>query len=73
MKLYQIVVKDVTRRKKRVLYTSFGVVIGITTFVAVLTMFLAGVTNIYRQLDEYGANLMVMPVIRDFLCIIYSP
>jgi len=65
MKLHQIVVKDVTRRKKRVLYTSFGVVIGITTFVAVLTMFLAGVTNIYRQLDEYGANLMVMPVIRD--------
>ena len=47
MKLYQMVVKDVTRRKKRVLYTSFGVVIGITTFVAVLTMFLAGVTNIY--------------------------
>ena len=26
MKLYQIVLKDITRRKKRMLYTSLGVV-----------------------------------------------
>ena len=65
MKLYQLVVKDVTRRKKRVLYASLGVVIGITTIIAVLTIALAGQTNIYGQLEKYGANLMVMPAISD--------
>ena len=65
MKLYQLVVKDVTRRKRRVLYTSLGVVIGVTTIIAVLTIALAGETNIYGQLEKYGANLMVMPAISD--------
>jgi len=65
MRLYQVVVKDITRRKKRVLYASLGVVIGITTVIAVLTITLAGQTNIYGQLEKYGANLMVMPAISD--------
>ena len=65
MKLYQMVAKDVMRRKKRVLYTSLGVVIGVTTIVAVLTIALAGEAKIYSQLEEYGANLMVMPAISD--------
>jgi len=65
MKLYQIVARDVTRRKKRVLYTSLGVVIGVTTIVAVLTIALAGQTKIYSQLEKYGANLIVMPAIND--------
>jgi putative ABC transport system permease protein len=65
MKLYQLVVKDIMRRKKQVLYASLGVVIGITTIIAVLTIALAGQTNIYGQLEKYGANLMVMPAISD--------
>jgi len=65
MKLYQMVVKDIARRKKRVLYASLGVVIGVTTVIAVLTIALAGETNIYGQLEKYGANLMVMPAISD--------
>lgn len=65
MKLYQIVVKDVTRRKRRMLYASLGVVIGVATIVAVLTVALAGETNIYGQLEKYGANLVVMPAISD--------
>jgi len=65
MKLYQIVLKDITRRKKRMLYASLGVVIGVATVVAVLTIALAGETNIYGQLEKYGANLVVMPAISD--------
>jgi len=41
------------------------VVIGITTIIAVLTIALAGQTNIYGQLEKYGANLIVMPAIGD--------
>jgi putative ABC transport system permease protein len=65
MRLYQVVVKDITRRKKRVLYASLGVVIGITATIAVLTITLAGQTNINGQLEKYGANLIVMPAISD--------
>jgi putative ABC transport system permease protein len=65
VKLYQVVIKDVTRRKKRMLYASLGVVIGVATIVAVLTIALAGETNIYGQLEKYGANLVVMPAISD--------
>jgi putative ABC transport system permease protein len=65
MKLYQVVVKDIMRRKKRVLYASLGVVIGVTTIIAVLTVAMAGQTSIYGQLEKYGANLMVMPAISD--------
>ncbi|UCD22751.1 MAG: ABC transporter permease, partial [Chloroflexota bacterium] len=59
------VLKDITRRKKRMLYASLGVVIGVATIVAVLTIALAGETNIYGQLEKYGANLVVMPAISD--------
>jgi putative ABC transport system permease protein len=65
MKLYQLVMKDITRRKKRVLYASLCVVIGVATIIAVLTIALAGETNIYGQLEKYGANLVVMPAISD--------
>ena len=47
------------------LYTSIGVIIGITIIVAILTISLAGQAKIYGELDKYGANLMVMPAISD--------
>lgn len=65
MKLYQVVIKDIIRRKKRVLYASIGVIIGVTTIVAILTTALAGKAKIYNQLDKYGANLAIMPAISD--------
>ena len=54
MKLYQMVAKDVMRRKKRVLYAALGVVIGTMTVVGILTIALAGETRIYSQLEKYG-------------------
>jgi putative ABC transport system permease protein len=63
MKLYQVVVKDVLRRKKRMSYATLGVVIGTMTFVAVLTIALAAQDRINDQLEKYGANLTVLPAI----------
>ena len=61
MKLYQIVAKDVVRRKRRVLYAALGVVIGTMTVVGILTIALAGEARIYSQLEKYGPNLTVVP------------
>ncbi len=65
MKLYQIVLKDVIRRKKRVLYAALGVVIGTMTVVGILTVSLAGQERIYHQLEKYGPNLSVIPAISN--------
>jgi len=61
VKLYRIVVKDMARRRKRVLFAALGVAIGTMTVVGILTIALAGQTKIYNELEKYGPNLAVMP------------
>lgn len=65
MKLYKIVTKDMLHRKRRVLYAALGVVIGTMTVVGILTIAFAGQARIYRQLDQYGPNLTVIPAINN--------
>ena len=65
MKLYQVVLKDVFRRKRRVLYATLGVVIGTATVVGILTVANAGQARIYNQLEKYGPNLAVIPAINN--------
>lgn len=65
MKLYQMVVKDVIRRKRRVLYATLGVIIGTATVVGILTVARAGQERIYNQLEKYGPNLAVVPAINN--------
>ena len=64
MKLYQVVLKDILRRKRRVLYAILGVVIGTMTVTAILTVSAAGQARIISQLEKYGANLNVMPAVK---------
>ncbi len=65
MKLYQLVLKDVLRRKKRVMYATLGVVIAAMTVVGILTIASAGEERIYSQLEKYGANLSVVPATKN--------
>ncbi len=65
MKLYQFVLKDILRRKKRVLYAALGIVIAAMTVVGILTIATAGQAKIYAQLEKYGANLSVIPAISN--------
>lgn len=63
MKLHQLVLKDILRRKKRVLYAAMGIIIAAMTVVGILTIAAAGQEKIYAQLEKYGANLNVLPAI----------
>jgi putative ABC transport system permease protein len=65
LKLYQIVLKDTIRRKKRIFYAALGVVIGTMTVIGVLNIARAGESKIYSQLEKYGANLTVVPSINN--------
>jgi len=66
MKLYQVVLKDILRRKRRVLYAILGVVIGTMTVVGILTTATAGQAKITAQLEKYGANLSLLPAVKSF-------
>jgi len=63
MKLYQMVVKDILRRKRQVLFAIIGVLIGTMTVVGIFTIARAGETRMYDQLEKYGPNLTVAPAI----------
>jgi putative ABC transport system permease protein len=65
MKIYQVVVRDTLRRRRRALFTAFGVAIGVAAVVAVLTVANAGEKRIYSEIDKYGPNMMVTPAIND--------
>jgi putative ABC transport system permease protein len=65
LKLYQVVLKDILRRKKRVLYATIGVIIATMTVVGVITIAAAGQARIYSQLEKYGANLSIVPATRS--------
>lgn len=65
MKLYQMVIKDVLRRKRRVAYAALGVVVSVMTVVGILTVAHAAQARIYNQLEKYGPNLIVMPAISN--------
>jgi len=65
MKLYKVVAKEIVRGRRRALYTALGVAAGVAAFVAVLTIANAGEAMIFKELDKYGPNLMVMPAINN--------
>jgi putative ABC transport system permease protein len=65
MNIYKLVLKDVLRRKKRVLYAALGVVVGTMTVVSILTVASAGQARILNQLEKYGPNLTVLPAVSN--------
>jgi putative ABC transport system permease protein len=65
MKLYQMVVRDVWRRKRRVLFAIIGVIIGTMTVVGIFTISRAGEERMMEQLEKYGPNLTVVPAINN--------
>jgi len=65
MKIYQVVVKETLRRRRRVLYTALGVAAGVAAVVAVLTVARAGEEKIYWEMEKYGPNLMITPAIQN--------
>jgi putative ABC transport system permease protein len=65
MKFYRIVLKDVWRRKRRVLFAVIGVLIGTMTVVGIFTITRAGEARMLEQMEKYGPNLTVMPAISN--------
>ncbi len=61
MRLTTIVLKDMMRRKRRVVHSVFGVSIGIMTIIAMLTVGTAGENLLRAEMERYGPNLTIVP------------
>jgi len=60
-----MVLRDVIRRKKSVLFAVIGVIIGTMTVIGIFTISRAGEARMMDQLEKYGPNLTVIPAISN--------
>lgn len=61
MNIQKLVLKNITRRKGRFVFTFLGITIGIASFVTLLSLGGGLKNEIKRQASELGANLIVTP------------
>jgi putative ABC transport system permease protein len=61
MTLRQIALKNLLRRKAKTLFVLAGLVIGVATVVGVISFVEAMTASINHKLEQYGANILVVP------------
>lgn len=61
MNLFDIAIKNLNRRKAKMLFTVIGMLIGITTIVAVSTITDAMNVDLGDKFDQVGANIIIKP------------
>ncbi len=61
MTLKEIAFRNLIRRKGKAAFILAGLVIGVTTVVAVISMVEAMTSDINAKLEKYGANILVVP------------
>jgi putative ABC transport system permease protein len=61
MTLHQIAIKNLLRRKTKALFVLAGLIIGVSTVVGVISFVEAMTASINHKLEQYGANILVVP------------
>ena len=61
MRLHSIVLKDIFRRRTKLLVGVLGVVIAASAIVAVITTFTAASDSLYEESSKFGANIIIRP------------
>jgi len=61
MRLHSIVLKDIFRRKTKLLVGVLGVIIAASAIVAVITTFTAASDSLYEESSKFGANIIIRP------------
>ncbi|MCQ1535739.1 ABC transporter permease [Methanosarcina sp. KYL-1] len=65
MNLHSIVLKDISRRKTKLIVAVLGVVVAAAALVAVVTTFTAATESLYEESNTFGANIVVKPETRS--------
>lgn len=61
MKLKEIAIDNLKRRKQKMVFLVMGMAIGIATMVTIFTITRAMQEDVRKKLDEFGANIIVLP------------
>ena len=65
MKLHNISMNNLRRRKARMVFLTVGLMVGIATVVTLVTLTHSMSSDIERKMDEFGANILITPASRD--------
>ena len=61
MKLYNISINNLKRRKAKMAFLTVGLMVGIATIVTLVTLTRSMSRDIERKMDEFGANILITP------------
>jgi len=61
MKLHNISINNLRRRKAKMAFLTIGLVVGIATIVTLVTLTKSMSGDIERKMDEFGANILITP------------
>jgi putative ABC transport system permease protein len=61
MKLHNISINNLKRRKAKMAFLTVGLMVGIATIVTLVTLTRSMSSDIERKMDEFGANILVTP------------
>jgi putative ABC transport system permease protein len=61
MKLHNISINNLKRRKAKMAFLTIGLVVGIATIVTLVTLTKSMSGDIERKMDEFGANILITP------------
>ncbi|MDP2218283.1 MAG: ABC transporter permease [Methanolobus sp.] len=64
MRLHSLVLKDISRRKIKLLVAVLGVAVASAALVAVVTTFSAATDSLYEESNNFGANIIVRPEVK---------
>jgi putative ABC transport system permease protein len=65
MKLHNISINNLRRRKARMAFLTIGLMVGIATIVTLVTLTNSMSGDIERKMDEFGANILITPQSND--------
>jgi putative ABC transport system permease protein len=65
MKLHNISINNLKRRKAKMAFLTIGLMVGIATIVTLVTLTKSMSGDIERKMDEFGANILVTPRSND--------
>ncbi|TLM69326.1 MAG: ABC transporter permease [Deltaproteobacteria bacterium] len=65
MKLHNISLNNLRRRKAKMAFLTIGLMVGIATIVTLVTLTRSMAGDIERKMDEFGANILITPRSND--------
>ena len=65
MKLHNISINNLRRRKAKMAFLTIGLMVGIATIVTLVTLTASMSNDIGKKMDEFGANILIMPQSND--------